>query len=242
MYEPFHVRKEGNIKKEEFERRDLLKNFMMEAGKTSLERKNKIKVPIQAVVREPIKKFDLDFSNLLPKHPSIVEDDKKRSLNKALPILPEKPRICRLDTKRAGNLNEGLQVKKLPKLTDKKIDITKSRIFERNGELYYQPINNVKFKKYGNIDPLIFDKDVMRIVCIDNKIFVDYKNHKHISTDLEFKKQKDVNKLIKKFAKETNTKISKDQPILNSKLPEGFIVHANYGTKFVPASFVLVRE
>tara|TARA_Y100000310_G_C20431499_1_gene691693 strand:- start:48 stop:797 length:750 start_codon:yes stop_codon:yes gene_type:complete len=235
MVESKSVEKINTIKKvSKFEEKKLgkkeafLMTFIREAGKASLKTKiGNIKIPIQSVIRKPIPHIDLSFSKQIVPMKKKSYDIKMIKPLKKLPVLP------RLVEKH-----------KLPLLSEKKYlekGLVEERIIEKEGKTFFKPLENVKLKKYGILNPLIADEQIKRINCIDLEVFVDVDSYKNISTGLKFKNVKEMNNLIKKFSRIAKQKISEDNPILNAKINEEFKINANLGTDYIPGSITLVR-
>jgi hypothetical protein len=220
MYEPY-PREVKKLEEVHLGKVLFLRSFIVNLGISSLKKKGQIKVPIQSVIRKPIGKGNLHFARKLQHfRPKPVEEEPR--FKKELPVLESR--------------------RKLPMKRSYQIGGDDTRTTRDGNELYYNPLEKVKFKKYGKkIDSLFVDTGISKISTLGKEIFVDYRGHRGIFTGLRFKNQKEINRLIKRFAKESNVKISHKQPVLNSRLPEGFEVHANYGTEFVPARFTLIR-
>ena len=147
------------------------------------------------------------------------------------PVLPKLGR-------QAGSL-EALEKRKKGILKDVGFGDRLSRV---GNVLVYKAKPSKSLKKYGSIAPMILDKNVSKITCFNYKIKVDHGKNKNISTEIKFKNDKEINKLLKEFGKSVGVKVSEKNPILDFRIPEGLVVHANYGTKYVPANFVLNRE
>ncbi len=207
----------------------FLKSFINEIGIISSKESPSVKVPIQSVLREKIKN-GFDFSDVVPKQESSFYE------SKALPELPNKT-LPTLENKRPRRTVDLVPQKEIEEKIEKK---PSGRVYSKEGVLYYKP-GKTSFKKYGIIDPLIADKEVTRIRCVDLIIRVDYREHKNLHTGLSFKKANDINKLLKKIAKEAGYDVSEEESLLDFDMPEGFSLHGNYGTDFIDPNFVLER-
>ncbi len=220
---------------------NFLKGLIHELGIASVREENSpsLKVPIQSIIREEVKDSDLDFSDIVPQKEASLSDSgfyesdmftETRTFEKTLPPLPDK------------------KEKKLPELLAKKVvenikeekTHTPSKIYSSGGIKYYRPMKT-PFKKYGIIDPLIADKEVTKIRCIDLIIRVDLKGHKNLRTGLKFNKAKAVNKIINKISKAVGLDITEEEPLLDFEMSEGFRIHGNYGTDFIAPTFEMVR-
>tara|TARA_Y100000310_G_C20689437_1_gene821236 strand:- start:476 stop:1354 length:879 start_codon:yes stop_codon:yes gene_type:complete len=82
----------------------------------------------------------------------------------------------------------------------------------------------------GVIDPLIFDENVRTITIEGPKkpIQVDFSNIGKIKTNLKYKNNEDVNKLIQRLAKESHKTVNEDNPILDVTF-QGLKIEATLG-------------
>ncbi len=249
MYES-HISNVKPIRKHNIrdERVNFLKSFINEVGMVSMrQHPTSLKIPIQVMIKKKIKKDVVDFSEVFPEpikyekpvtHPnyydrSVLKVNAPEVVEKRLPYLPSK-------------IKKPVAPKVKPKVVihdRKKMDLSplKKRIYQKEGVFYYRPIEKGYEKKYGLIDSLIADKDILRITCFDFVLKVDHKFRKNLPTGLKFNKSKDVNKILKKLAEDAGVSISGDEPLLDARVYEGFRVHANYGTDFIEPNFEMIR-
>ena len=222
MYEP--EEEKVIFREKKLDKSIFLRNFIKTAGKISLNKKKGIKVPIESIILEkvPMEKFNFDI-------PREIKPIRKKMYS---PITL--PRL-------------GKQVGSLDALGKRKKEILRDvgfgdRLSRVGNVLMYKAKPTKDLKKYGSIASLILDKNVSKIICFNYEIKVDYGRNKNISTEIKFKNDKEINKLLKEFGKSVGVKVSEKNPILDFRISEGLVVHANYGTKYVPANFVLNRE
>jgi hypothetical protein len=248
------------MKKGELDKEDFLKNFIIQLGSGSLKDRGfgKIKIPIQSIFREEVRDARLDLASILPRvKPKVTKATLAESTfyEKSIPIraASQEKTLPPLQDKRKRNLpnlldkksrKESHSIFKKSKAQPRRIvpaQVTSNRVYSKEGVFYYKPFGKVQFKKYGIIDPLIVDKGITRISCVDLDIRVDYGRHTNLPTGFKFNKPKDVNKFLKKLAKVVGIEVSEEEPLLDIELPEGFRVHANYGTDFIDPNFEMVR-
>ncbi len=94
---------------------------------------------------------------------------------------------------------------------------------------------------FRGIDEMIMDPDVNAIYCNgpNNPLLVNYGDKGKIATRVQFKTKKEVNDVIKKFAKRGNLNPDKN-PILDFGF-DGFRVEATLGNEILNPRFVLRR-
>ena len=149
------------------------------------------------------------------------------------------------------------KIKTLPVLKDKHIQIKKVHPIhnplpkkEHYSKTIETPIHSegykIKFKpkkeKFGKLDSLLMDKSIKSIHCLgpEKEIEVVINNQKE-KTQIKFNSDKEINNLIKLFAKQLKKKISEQEPILEGNLNEDMKIQAVYGTDFINPRFVLKR-
>ncbi|MBT3690619.1 hypothetical protein HOG16_00025 [Candidatus Woesearchaeota archaeon] len=257
MHEP-HVSNVKPIRKHNIrhDRVNFLKNFIGEIGKASMKgNSTSLKIPIQVVVKEEVKVDRRDFSKLFPEPKKyekpvtkpkfydepVMKVEVPKVVVKRLPYLPPK-----VQKHVPSKVQKHVTPKIKPKLVlqDRKnmdMSLLKKRIYKKEGVYYYRPIDEGYDKKYGRIDALIADKDILRISCVDFVVKVDHRYRKNLPTGFKFTKSKDVNKILKKLAEDAGVSISDDNPLLDARIYEGFRVHANYGTDFIEPNFEMTR-
>ncbi len=100
-----------------------------------------------------------------------------------------------------------------------------------------------KKKIFGKIDSLLMDQEIKTIYCNgpNKQILVDTEFEESLKTNLTFKSTKEVNDVIKVFAKKSKTKISETNPVLEAKLSEKTKVQGIIGSEFVTPKFILKR-
>lgn len=247
--------------KTDYVKSNFLKEFINELGKASLHQKSSpaVRIPIQAVVREEVDIGRKDFSKIFPE-PQIKPVTKSayytekipkievpKVIKKRLPYLPPKVKPKEIVKVKP----QTIKVKPVKKVEKKKaipafnrnvdLSLLKKRVYQKDGKLYYRPIEKGYEKKYGEIDPLIFDRNIIRITCFDYVLKVDNGYKKGLLTEIKFKKSKEVNRIMKKLAEDAGVVISEEEPLLDARIYEGFRVHGNYGTDFIEPSFEMVR-
>jgi hypothetical protein len=146
------------------------------------------------------------------------------------------------------------KIKTLPILQDKSMSIKKKEVLKEKKEPYSKTIKKpissgeykIKFKpkkeKFGEIDSLLMDKSIKSIHCLGPKKQIEvFINGQKEKTQIKFNTDKEINNLIKLFAKQLKKKISEQKPILEGTINENLQVQAVYGTDFINPRFVLKR-
>lgn len=82
----------------------------------------------------------------------------------------------------------------------------------------------------GAIDPLIFDENVQTIFVDGPKkpVQVEYSNYGKIKTNITYKDNEEINRLIKRLAQETHKVVNMDNPILDVTL-QGLKIESTLG-------------
>ncbi len=230
----------------------FLRSFIHSLGNASLKRHNKVKIPIQTIDRSPIKKGILKVGNILPSFKPRPVTKRKRFQKtvqplfekgnpnlkvpkRELPKLQIKPKLGRY----VGELS-GTERKKQAILNEVRHPDT--RLYHSAGKVTYKPKQASLLKEYGILAPLILDREIMKISSMDLEVFVDYRDNKNVSTGLKFKDEKEINKVIKTLGEQAGMTITKGDLVVDVRIPGGFRIHGNFGNKFTPASFVMIRE
>ena len=233
----------------------FLRSFIYSLGRSSLRKRSNIRIPIQTINREPISESILKVGNILPSfkpkpmarknyfHKTVQPLFEKgnpslkvsKAPKRALPKLQHRPKLG----KYVGDLSDSEKKKQVILNEVRQPD---TRLYHSSGQVHYKPKQASLLKEYGVIAPLILDREILKISCIDLEVFVDYRDNKNVSTGLRFKDEKEINKVIKVLGEQAGMKITKGDLVIDVKIPEGFRVHGNFGNKFTPANFVMVRE
>ena len=184
-----------------FEKIIFLRNFIVYAGISSLSKKNKVKVPIQTILRDEIGERNLDFTRLLPRIRIKPKYDKTffmktlpKPIEKSLPEL--RNRKPKFEKKLPGLKDKIKELGDIPEPSKEVIakEGVDSRIFKKDNRLHFKPLTDFKLKKYGKIDVLVADKEVSEIICMNNEVMVNYKGNKDLLTGIEFKNEKNKQK------------------------------------------------
>ena len=233
----------------------FLRSFIYSLGNASLRKRNNVKIPIQTISREPISKIRFGLDRILPSFRPKPADNRRRFQKTVQPLfekgnpnlhVPEAPRreLPKLQIKPklgryVGELS-GTEKKKQVILNEVRRPDTK--LYHSAGKVFYKPKQASLLKEYGVLAPLILDREVLKIGCIDLEVFVDYRDNKNVPTGLKFKDEKEINKVIKILGEQAGIKVTKGDLVIDARIPEGFRIHGNFGNKFTPASFIMVRE
>ena len=81
---------------------------------------------------------------------------------------------------------------------------------------------------YGEIDPLIRDDNLeeIMVIGIDKPVFVYHREYGMMKTNILFKDAGEVMNLIDSIARQINSRIDQESPILDGRLPDGSRVNA----------------
>ncbi|MBT3395220.1 hypothetical protein HOA59_02495 [archaeon] len=188
-----------------------------------------IKPTIRRLERLPL--YPQRTTTLPVKTPTKMPDFLAKKPIKTLPVLESK-----------------LKKSELP-IIKKKINPYKENItpLHKKEEVSEEGIYRIKYspknKVFGKIDPLLMDQKIKTIYCNgpNKQILVDTEFEEGLKTNLTFETTKEINNMIKVFAKKSKTKISETNPVLEANLSEKTKVQGIIGSEFVTPKFILKR-
>ena len=143
-----------------------------------------------------------------------------------------------------GKIKKDASILKNDKLLMKAVEKACKKYKIEFNNNYFENVKYYLYRDYlyfGRIDPLMWDKNISKIVCdgINRAVIVLF-NNKKIETNIVFNSCEEVNNLLFKFDKLSNKVFNAASPILDTVI-NNFRVEATFGLEEISSRFSMTR-